>query len=102
MDELAGVVSVAGPGPQAHLEGVEGQIGAQAGGDLPAHDAAGEHVEDEGDVDPAGEGAHIGDIGDPQLVRRVGAELALDQVGAQVRPVAGLGGAGALRADQAA
>ena len=52
-DVLAGPL----PGPQPHVEGVQGQVGAQAGRHLPAHDQAGVHVEDERGVDPAGEGA---------------------------------------------
>lgn len=34
-----------------------------------ADDAAGEHVGDERGVDPAGEGADVGDVRDPELVR---------------------------------
>ena len=45
-DVLAGSL----PGPQAHIECVERQIGAQAGGHLPADDHAAEDVEDERDV----------------------------------------------------
>jgi len=70
----AGVVAVVVAGPQAHVEGVQGQVGAQRGGDLPAHDAAAEDVQDEGAVDPAGEGADVGDVGDPQAIGAVGGE----------------------------
>ena len=92
------VVSSAGvlAGPQPHLEGVEGQVGAQALRQLPADDAAGEHVDDERGVDPAGEGAAVGDVGDPQLVRCRRGEGAVHQVRAGVGPGAGDRGAWAL------
>ena len=97
MDQRAGVVALASAGPQAHVERVERQVGAQRSGQLPAHDAAAEHVDDEGGVDPAGEGAAVGDVRDPQLVGCVGAELPLDQVRAGVRGAARHSGAGSLR-----
>jgi hypothetical protein len=53
--------------------------------DRPADDPAGEHVEHYGRVDPAFAGAVLGDAGDPQPVRLIGAEVALHQV----RPLAG-------------
>ena len=60
-----------------HFQGIQGQVGVQAGGGLPADDPPGVHVGDEGKVDPPGEGAYIGggtsrlrgNVGDPQLVR---------------------------------
>ena len=55
-------MSVAGSFPQAHVERVEGKVGAQRGGQLPADDAAAEDVDDEGCIDPAGKGAAVGDV----------------------------------------
>ena len=75
-DVLAGSL----PGPQAHVEGVERQIGAQAGGHLPAHDHPAEHVKNERDVGPPGVRADIRQICHPELVRCCGDELPLDQV----------------------
>ena len=52
----------------------------RTGRHLPAHDHPGEDVEDERDVGPAGVGPDVGQVGDPQLVRRGRDELPVDQV----------------------
>jgi hypothetical protein len=62
-------------GPQPHVEGIEGQVGAQRGGHLPPGNHPGEHVEDERDVDPPGVGADVGQVRPTELVRRLGDEL---------------------------
>ena len=80
MDQAGDVVTGPLAGPEPHVEGVECEIGAQAGRDLPAHDHPAEHVEDERDVGPAGVRADIGQIGDPQLVRPGRGERAIHQV----------------------
>ena len=98
VDGPAGV----GAGPDAHLKGVEGQVGAQRSGQLPAHDPAGVHVDHEGGVYPAGERAAVGDVGNPQLVRRGRGEGAVDQVRAGVRVDPGQRGPGAFRPRDAA
>ena len=67
VDQAGDVVAGALAGPDPHLQGVEGEVGAQRLGQLPADDPAGEHVEDERRVDPAGERADVGDVSDPQL-----------------------------------
>ena len=77
MDEPGDVFPGPLPGPQAHLEGVEGEIGPQAGRDLPAHDPARVDVEDERGVNPAGPGADVGQVGHPQPVRGGRDELAV-------------------------
>ena len=77
------------PLPDGHLKGVQGQVGVQAGGGLPAHDSPREDIGDEGDVDPPGEGAYVGggtsrlrgNVGDPQLVRPERADMPFDEVG---------------------
>src|SRR5581483_6788217 len=80
--------------PEGHLQGVEGEVGAEVVGDLPAHDPPGEGVDDVGHEDEPGPGPHVGQVGDPQPVRRRRVEVPLDQVG---RPVAGVvAGRGAL------
>ena len=76
MDQAGDVLAGPLPRPQPHVQGVQGQVGAQAGGHLPADDHAGEHVEDERGVDPAGVRADVGQVGDPELVRRRRDELA--------------------------
>ena len=72
-----------------HLERVEDQLGAQVVGHRPADDAAREGVEHDREMHEAHghrprracprEGG--GDVGDPELVRRHGGEVALHQVG---------------------
>ncbi len=84
------------PGPQAHLQGVQGEVAAQACRQLPAHDASAEHVDDERGVALC-EGAAVGDVGDAQPVRGVGSEGAVDQVRPSVRAAAWHGRARALR-----
>ena len=70
------------PLPDGHLKGVRGQVGAHwPTGGLPAHDSPREDIGDEGDVDPPGERTHVGDVGDPQLVRPERAEMPFDEVG---------------------
>jgi hypothetical protein len=41
------------PGPQPHVEGVQGEVGAQAGGHLPADQHPGEHVDHQRRIRPA-------------------------------------------------
>ena len=53
MDQAVEDLAVTGAVPHRHLEGVDGEVGAQGLGDLPADHHAGEHVDDEGRVDPA-------------------------------------------------
>ncbi len=97
MDQPAEVPAGPPAGPDAHLQRVEGKVGAQRAGQLPADHPAGVNVDDEGGVDPAGERPAVGDVGDPELVRSGRGEGAFDQVRAQVRPRSGDRGAGASR-----
>lgn len=77
------------PLPDGHLKGVQGQVGVQARGSLPADDPARVHVGHESHIDPPREGAYIGrgtshlrgNVGDPQLVRPERAEMPFDEVG---------------------
>ena len=92
------------PLPDGHLKGVQGQVGVQARGGLPAHDSPRVHVGHESHIDPSGEGAYIGDVGDPQPTRGEGLEVALDQVGRALlsrRAVRGARGLGASNSVQA-
>ena len=66
--------------PDGHLQGVEDEVGGHGGGHPPAHDQAGEDVDDEGHVGHARPGGDIGEVGDPQLVRTGGGEVPVDQV----------------------
>ena len=77
------------PLPDGHSQGVQGQVGAQARGGLPADEPPRVHVGHESHIDPPGEGAYIGggtsrlrgNVGDPQLIGSKRLEVALDQVG---------------------
>ncbi len=80
VDQAGDVLAGALTAPQAHVEGIERQIGAQRCGCLPAHDHPAEDVQDERHVGPARVCADVGQIGHPQLVRGIGDELALDFV----------------------
>ena len=92
MDQAVEDLAVAGAVPHRHLEGVDGEVRAQGLGDLPAHHHAGEHVDDEGGVDPAGVRLDVGEVGHPEAVGFVGMELAIDQVGRTVLALVGAGG----------
>jgi hypothetical protein len=78
-------VKVALAPPEGHLEGIEGEVGAQMRGGLPADDEAAVGVEDERYVDEARPGAHVGEVGEPEAVRGDGREVALDEAGRPAR-----------------
>ncbi len=67
--------------PDRHLERVEREFGAERGRHPPADDRPAEGVDDEGRVDEARPGGHVGDVGDPEAVRGGGAEHPLDEGG---------------------
>jgi len=77
---------------ERHREGIEDEVGAHAGGELPADDHSAVGVEHEGEEDDAFPAAQVGDVGDPQLVRAAGAEVALDEIGPRLRLRVGFGG----------
>lgn len=64
----------------SHIQGIKSEISVQRARSSPADDLSVEHVGDECDVDPAGERVDIGDVRDPQLVRRECAEVAFDKI----------------------
>ena len=57
------------------LQCVEHEAGVSGSGDAPTNDAAGIGVDHEGDVDEAGPGRDVGEVGDPERVRSRGMEL---------------------------
>ena len=71
--------------PVAHhggdVEGVGAQPGAHVVGQRPPELAAGEHVEDRAQIEPALDGGDLGQVGEPQLVGLLRAEVGFDQVG---------------------
>ena len=52
-------------GMQGLLQRVENEAGRLRAADPPADDPSGEDVDHESDVDHAGPGAHVGQVGDP-------------------------------------
>ena len=63
-----------------HLQCLDYQLGAQVRRHRPAHDPPAEHVENDGQVEEADERRDVGDVGDPQAIRRVRLEVALDPI----------------------
>ena len=92
MDQAVEDLAVTGSVPNRHLKGVDGEVRAQGFGDLPAHHQAGEHVEDEGGVDPPSVRLDVGQIRHPEAVGLVGTKAALDEVGRTVLTLVGSGG----------
>lgn len=80
MHEPAEVGSLASAQVDCHVQGIESEIGVQRARRSPAHDLPVEHVGDERDVDPSGERVDVGDVRDPQLVRRERAEMPVHQI----------------------
>src|SRR6185437_6517371 len=62
---------------QSLLQSVEHQVRLHRSTHTPADNAAGEHVDHEGDVHESRPGGHVGEIGDPQLVGSICDELPL-------------------------
>ena len=73
----SGVGAAAGEG---HLERVGNELGAHVIGHRPADDAAAVQVLHGDEIEPALPGTKVGDVRDPDLVGRRGAELALDEI----------------------
>ena len=67
--------------PDCHRQRIEHQLGAQVSGHGPTHHPAAPGVQDHCQIQPAGPGSDIGNVGHPEFVRAVGVEVALDQVG---------------------
>jgi hypothetical protein len=65
---------------QSLLQSVEDEARMRRPAHPPADDPAGIGVDDEGDIDEARPGRDIGEVGDPQHVRRRGMELAIDVI----------------------
>jgi len=65
---------------QRLLQRVEHEVGVHRGADPPADDVAGEHVDDEGDVDEVLPGRDLGEVRHPQPVRPIHLELPVHPV----------------------
>jgi hypothetical protein len=64
-----------------HVHRIEHKLGLEVHSHRPAHDAPGEGVEDDRQVEESRPGRDIGDVCDPELVRLLGVEVPIDQVG---------------------
>ena len=91
MDEVD--VGAGGAAGERHAQRVEDEIGAHVAGELPAHHAAREDVDDEAEEHHALPAAQVSEVRDPQLIGPLGAEVALDEIGRTVGRRVGLGGA---------
>src|SRR2546430_14527252 len=76
--------------PERHLERVEHEVGAHVRRELPADDHPTVGVDHEREVDEPLPAAQIAQVGDPELARTRGAEVALDEVGPPQRLRIGL------------
>ena len=65
---------------QSLLQRVEHEAGVRRARHPPADDPPGVGVDDEGDVDEAGPGRDIGEVGDPEHIRPWRLELAVDVI----------------------
>ena len=81
---------------EGHVQGVQNQLGSQMVGHRPADDPAAPDIHDDRQIEEARRGRDVGDVGDPQLVRAGGLEVAVHQIGR------GSGLFVALRRDRAA
>ena len=70
---------------EGHPQSVEDEVGAHVWGKLPADDLAAEGVDHEGEEQVALPAAQVAEVSDPEAIRALGAEVALDQVGPAVR-----------------
>jgi len=77
MDQL---VSFRLTGVQGLFQGIEHEVGPHRAADPPADDAPSKNVDHEGDIDETLASQDVGKIADPQLVRPLGLELAVDPV----------------------
>jgi len=66
---------------ERHVQRRKHDIGVQRQRHRPANDPPAEGVEHDGEVEKAGPGWNVGDVGDPKHVGRAGCKAALDKVG---------------------
>src|SRR5262249_39058410 len=65
---------------EGHVEGLEHEFGPEVCGHCPANDAAAPGVEDDGEVQKAGPGRDVGDVGDPELIWDSRCEVAVHEI----------------------
>src|SRR5262249_41944937 len=66
--------------PQRLLQRIQDQVRMHRAGDAPADDTTRKHIDDESHVYEPRPGRDVCEIGDPELIRPHGGELALDQI----------------------
>jgi hypothetical protein len=66
--------------PQRHPQWDHHQVGVLGARGVPGHDALGEHVDDEGDVDEPDPRAAVGEVSDPHTVGGRAGEVPVEQV----------------------
>jgi hypothetical protein len=65
---------------QRLLQRIEHEVGVHGTAHPPTHDASGDDVNDQGDIQPALPGRRIGEIRDPQPIGALGLELPIDPI----------------------
>jgi len=63
--------------PNRHLQRTEDQLGPQMVGHGPADDATAEGIQNDAEVERAGRGGNEDDVGNPELVRPLGRNVAI-------------------------
>jgi ABC-type Fe3+/spermidine/putrescine transport system ATPase subunit len=87
--------------PGGHVQGVDDQRGGNRARCLPPNDAAGEHVDHEGDVHDTGPRRAVGEVRHPLVVRPGGGEVTAQQVRCARRGGVRVGREAPLRAARA-
>ena len=63
-----------------HVQRVKDELGFQTVPHSPADDPAGESIEHDGQIQEPGPGRHVGDVGNPENIRRIGIEVPVNQI----------------------
>jgi hypothetical protein len=86
---------------QGHVESIEHELGLQIVAHRPADDPAREGIQHDSQVEEPGPGRDVGDVRDPEPVRRIGVEVPVDQIASGAHPLVREGRAGTLAAADA-
>src|SRR5580700_970437 len=95
LNAAVGMVDQAGARPlrrDGHPQGRQWQFSAQMVLHCPAHDAAAVEVKNGGQIEPSLIGLDVGDVGEPDPVRRSGGEVAVEQIRGDREIVTAVGG----------
>src|ERR1700730_12718444 len=86
---------------QSLLQGVEHEVGVRRSGRAPANEAPRVRIDDEGDIDEARPGRHVGEVGEPKRIRALRLELPIDVIQRAWRRLVADRGSDRLAADHA-